>query len=104
MSSDGLAAVIVNASIGLGLAVFPLSALSFMGLEAKPPIPEWGAMVITGPNYLLDYWRVAPFRGQAIFLALLVFSLLGTGSGTCWTRGPRADSLAPHDTTTGDHR
>ena len=74
---NGLAAVIVKASIDLGLAVLMLSALSFMGLGAKPPIPEWGAMVTTGRNYFLDYWWVATFPGLAIFLTVLAFNLLG---------------------------
>lgn len=74
---NGLATVIVKASIDLGLAILMLSALSFMGLGAKPPIPEWGAMITTGRNYFLDYWWVATFPGLAIFLTVLAFNLLG---------------------------
>jgi peptide/nickel transport system permease protein len=74
---NGLAPVIVKASIDLGLAVLTLSALSFMGLGAKPPIPEWGAMITTGRNYFLDYWWVATFPGLAIFVTVLAFNLLG---------------------------
>ncbi len=74
---NGLAPVIVKASIDLGLAILMLSALSFMGLGAKPPIPEWGAMITTGRNYFLDYWWVATFPGLAIFVTVLAFNVLG---------------------------
>jgi peptide/nickel transport system permease protein len=74
---NGLAPVIVKASIDLGLAILMLSALSFMGLGAKPPIPEWGAMITTGRNYFLDYWWVPTFPGLAIFVTVLAFNLLG---------------------------
>lgn len=74
---NGLAPVIVKASIDLGLAILMLSALSFMGLGAKPPIPEWGAMITTGRNYFLDYWWVPTFPGLAIFVTVLAFNVLG---------------------------
>lgn len=74
---NGLAPIIVKASIDLGLAILMLSALSFMGLGAKPPIPEWGAMITTGRNYFLDYWWVPTFPGLAIFVTVLAFNLLG---------------------------
>jgi len=74
---NGLAPVIVKASIDLGLVILMLSALSFMGLGAKPPIPEWGAMITTGRNYFLDYWWVATFPGLAIFVTVLAFNLVG---------------------------
>lgn len=74
---NGLAPVIVKASIDLGLAILMLSALSFMGLGAKPPIPEWGAMITSGRNYFLDYWWVPTFPGLAIFVTVLAFNVLG---------------------------
>lgn len=74
---NGLAPVVVKASIDLGLAILMLSALSFMGLGAKPPIPEWGAMITTGRNYFLDYWWVPTFPGLAIFVTVLAFNVLG---------------------------
>jgi len=67
----------VKASIDMGLVVIMLSALSFMGLGAKPPIPEWGAMITTGRRYLLDYWWVPTFPGFAIFVSVLAFNVLG---------------------------
>lgn len=74
---NGLAPVIVKASLDLGLVILMLAALSFMGLGAKPPIPEWGAMITTGRNYFLDYWWVATFPGLAIFITVLAFNLVG---------------------------
>jgi peptide/nickel transport system permease protein len=77
VAPNGLAPMTVKASIDMGLVVIMLSALSFMGLGAKPPIPEWGAMITTGRKYLLDYWWVPTFPGFAIFVSVLAFNLLG---------------------------
>jgi len=77
VAPNGLAPLTVKASIDMGLVVVMLSALSFMGLGAKPPIPEWGAMITTGRKYLLDYWWVPTFPGFAIFVSVLAFNVLG---------------------------
>jgi len=77
VAPNGLAPLTVKASIDMGLVVIMLSALSFMGLGAKPPVPEWGAMITTGRKYLLDYWWVPTFPGFAIFVSVLAFNLLG---------------------------
>jgi peptide/nickel transport system permease protein len=69
--------VLVKATIDLSLAILLLAALSFLGVGAQPPIPEWGAMVTIGRKYLLDYWWYATFPGLAIFLAVLAFNILG---------------------------
>ena len=69
--------VIVKATIDLSLAILLLAALSFLGVGAQPPLPEWGAMVTIGRKYLLDYWWYATFPGLAIFVAVLAFNILG---------------------------
>ena len=61
------------------LAILLLAALSFLGVGAQPPLPEWGAMVTTGRKYLLDYPWYATFPGLAIFITVLAFNLLGDG-------------------------
>lgn len=74
---NSLSPLIVRATLDISLAVLLLSALSFLGLGAQPPTPEWGAMIATGRKYLLGYWWYATFPGVAIFFTVLAFSLLG---------------------------
>lgn len=69
--------IIVRASIDFGNAVMFCAALSFIGLGAQPPQPEWGAMVTTGRDYLRDAWWLVTFPGLAIFLTVMAFNLLG---------------------------
>ena len=71
--------VIVRASIDFGNAVMFCAALSFIGLGAQPPTPEWGAMVTAGQNYMRDAWWIITFSGLAIFLTVMGFNLLGDG-------------------------
>lgn len=72
-----LSPVLVKATIDLSLAILLLAALSFLGVGAQPPLPEWGAMVTIGRKYLLDYWWYATFPGLAIFVSVLAFNVLG---------------------------
>jgi peptide/nickel transport system permease protein len=69
--------VLVKATIDLSLAILLLAALSFLGVGAQPPLPEWGAMVTIGRKYLLDYPWYATFPGLAIFVVVLAFNVLG---------------------------
>src|SRR5918992_2173923 len=72
-----LSPVIVQATLALAEAIIEAAALSFLGLGATPPAPEWGAMLSEGRSYL----RLAPwvtfFPGMAIFLIVVSFNLLG---------------------------
>lgn len=70
--------LIVLATIDLGSAVATVAGLSFLGLGATPPTPEWGAMVSTGRELLAQWW-VASFPGLAIFMAVLGFNFIGDG-------------------------
>jgi peptide/nickel transport system permease protein len=69
--------VLVKATIDVSLAILLLAALSFLGVGAQPPMPEWGAMVTIGRKYLLDYPWYATFPGLAIFMVVLAFNILG---------------------------
>jgi peptide/nickel transport system permease protein len=69
--------VLVKATIDVSLAILLLAALSFLGVGAQPPLPEWGAMVTIGRKYLLDYPWYATFPGLAIFLVVLALNILG---------------------------
>jgi len=71
--------MVIQASIDLGNVILVAAALSFLGLGAQPPIPEWGAMVGSGRKYLLDHWWYVTFPGCAIVLAAVGFNLLGDG-------------------------
>ena len=72
-----LSPVLVKATIDVSLAVLLLAALSFLGVGAQPPLPEWGAMVTIGRKYLLDYPWYATFPGLAIFVVVLAVNILG---------------------------
>lgn len=69
--------IIVQGSMDVGYAILATASLSFVGLGAQPPIPEWGAMIAQARSYLIDYWWYPAFPGMAIFLAVLGFNLLG---------------------------
>ncbi|MFS8640484.1 MAG: ABC transporter permease [Symbiobacteriaceae bacterium] len=71
--------VLVQASLDFGSVILTFAALSFLGLGAQPPQPEWGLMISTGRTYFLDYPWYVTFPGLAIFLTVLAFNLLGDG-------------------------
>jgi peptide/nickel transport system permease protein len=71
-----LGPVLVLATLDLGNAVLLLSGLSFLGLGAQPPTPEWGAGVAEGTQYF-QYWWIGTFPGLAIFTVVLAFNFLG---------------------------
>jgi peptide/nickel transport system permease protein len=68
--------VIVLATLDLGNAILLLSGLSFLGLGAQPPAPEWGQMVSQGTENF-QYWWLSTFPGLAIFTAVLAFNFVG---------------------------
>jgi peptide/nickel transport system permease protein len=72
-----LGPVIVQATLDVGNTILLTASLSFVGLGAQPPTPEWGAMVSVGRLYMLSYWWVPTIPGFAILLSVLGFNLLG---------------------------
>ncbi len=76
---NAMAPIIVQATLDIGLAILTASALSFIGLGAQQPTAEWGAMVATGRDYLLDQWWYPTFPGLAILVTAVGFNLLGDG-------------------------
>jgi peptide/nickel transport system permease protein len=68
--------LLVLATLDLGNAVLLLSGLSFLGLGARPPTAEWGAMVAAGANNF-DKWWLGLFPGLAILTVVLAFNFLG---------------------------
>lgn len=71
--------VIVRATLDMAGIILTVAGLGFLGLGAQPPSPEWGFMVASGRNVLLDAWWVATMPGFAILLVSLAFNLLGDG-------------------------
>lgn len=71
--------IIVLATIQFGSSILSAAALSFLGLGAQPPNPEWGALVYVGKSFLSQAWWMTLFPGLAIMLVVLGFNLLGDG-------------------------
>ncbi len=74
-----LPSVIVYCSLRVGTSILTAAALSFIGLGAPPPSPEWGAMLSEGRSYLGVADQITLFPGIAIFVTVLAFNLLGDG-------------------------
>ncbi len=74
-----LSPLLVEATIGIAMAIITAASLSFIGLGAQPPIPEWGAMIAGGRNYIQRYWYLVTFPGLAIMLTVVSFNLVGDG-------------------------
>ncbi|MDJ0706138.1 MAG: ABC transporter permease [Leptolyngbyaceae cyanobacterium MO_188.B28] len=74
-----LSPIIVVATVGISTAVLSASALSFLGLGAQPPSPEWGAILAGGRDYFKRAPWITTFPGLAIALTVLSFNLLGDG-------------------------
>ncbi len=71
--------IIVQATLSIATAILSASGLSFLGLGAQPPTPEWGAMLSDGRNYLYNAPHVALYPGIMIVLIVLAFNILGDG-------------------------
>jgi peptide/nickel transport system permease protein len=74
-----VAPIIVMATLAVGWAIVQTAGLSFLGLGAQHPMPEWGAMLSGGRNYMLSAWWIATFPGLAIVVTVIGFNLLGDG-------------------------
>jgi len=74
-----VAPIIVLGTLGVAGAIIAAAALSYLGLGARPPQPEWGALLSEGRNYLRVAWWMTTFPGLAIMTAVLSINLLGDG-------------------------
>jgi peptide/nickel transport system permease protein len=75
---NALPLMLVKISLDMGNAILLAASLSFVGLGAVPPTPEWGAMVAAGRHKFFEWW-IATFPGLAIFTAVVGFNFLGDG-------------------------
>lgn len=76
---NALSPLIVQATLGVGTAILDAAALSFIGLGAQPPTPEWGWMISAERNQIFSAPHLVLFPGIAITLTVLAFNLLGDG-------------------------
>jgi peptide/nickel transport system permease protein len=74
-----LAPIVVQFTLRLGTVVVIASGLSFLGLGAQPPSPEWGAMLSTAREYIRTAPHLSIFPGMAILLLVLGWNVLGDG-------------------------
>lgn len=74
-----LAPILVQITFGVAVAILTVAGLSFIGLGVQPPLPEWGAMLNTGRDYIRNYPYICIFPGLAI--ATTIFSLNALGDG-----------------------
>lgn len=79
-----LAPLIVQFTTDAGAAILNTSALSFVQLGARPPMPEWGLMISQGRNFIVNYWWIPTFPGLAIAIAVGGFMFLGDGLRDLW--------------------
>jgi ABC-type dipeptide/oligopeptide/nickel transport system permease subunit len=70
---------IVIAALGTGIAILAGSALSFLGLGAQAPTPEWGLMLAQGRGFMQLAWWLSFFPGLAIMVTVMSLNLLGDG-------------------------
>ena len=71
--------ILVYATLGLGIAIMITAGLSYLGLGAQPPSPEWGAMLNLGRQFMRHAWWMPVFPGVAIVIAVLSINLIGDG-------------------------
>lgn len=74
-----LTPIMVKISMDIGFAILTAAGLSFIGVGAQPPQPEWGAMVSLGRKFLPNWWWYSTFPGIAIFITVFAFNMLGDG-------------------------
>ncbi len=76
---NALSPIIVQVTMGIASAILCASGLSFLGLGVPIPMPEWGAMLSEGREFMRDYMCLTIFPGLAIMITVLSFNLMGDG-------------------------
>jgi glutathione transport system permease protein len=76
---NSMAPIIVQSTLTAGTVVLSAASLSFLGLGAQPPIPEWGAMMSEGRNFIGVNVYLSLFPGLAVMVMVLGFNMLGDG-------------------------
>ena len=76
---NSIAPIIVSITMSIGMCILSGAGLSFIGLGAQPPIPEWGALISDARNFMRDHGTLALYPGICIMITVLAFNLLGDG-------------------------
>jgi len=76
---NSIGIVIVYTTMYMPTAILWSAALSFLGLGAQPPTPEWGSIIADGRSFISFAWWIATFPGLAIMLTTLGFNFVGDG-------------------------
>lgn len=76
---NSLTPIIVQGSMDFGYAILAAASLSFIGIGAQPPTPEWGLMAALSRTRFIDNWWTVGFPGLAIFITVLAVNLVGDG-------------------------
>ena len=76
---NSLTPIIVQGSMDFGYAILAAASLSFIGIGAQPPTPEWGLMTALSRTRFIDNWWTVGFPGLAIFITVLAVNLVGDG-------------------------
>ena len=76
---NSIAPLIVSITMSIGLGILSGAGLSFIGLGAQPPIPEWGALISDARNVMRDHATLALYPGICVMVTVLSFNLLGDG-------------------------
>ncbi|CAM3115683.1 nickel transporter permease [Paracoccus nototheniae] len=74
-----LPSVVVRVTLNMAIVILTAAGLGFLGLGAQPPSPEWGAMLSSGREFMMNAWWVAAVPGIAILLTSLAVNLAGDG-------------------------
>ena len=74
-----VAPLVVQATLGVAVAILSTASLGFLGLGIEPPQPEWGTMLASTRTYMLTYPYLCVFPGLAIAITILALNLLGDG-------------------------
>lgn len=74
-----LSPIIVQGTLRLATSILSVAGLSFLGMGAQPPTPEWGAMLSSGRDFLYSAPHIALFPGLAIAIIVLAFNIFGDG-------------------------
>jgi ABC-type dipeptide/oligopeptide/nickel transport system permease subunit len=88
--ANAYAPVLVLSTLQIGNAILVGSGLSFLGLGAQPPIPEWGLMSAEGREVLQRAWWISTFPGIAILSVVIASNLLGDGMRSAFDPKMRA--------------
>jgi peptide/nickel transport system permease protein len=84
-----ISSALVFAMADVILYIVLVASLSFLGLGAKPPTPEWGAMIMEGRTFIGNAWWISTFPGLAIVLTGMAFSIFGDGLADALRLGRR---------------